>query len=86
MSTPGVNKCTCTIDAILIWIVKHSLKAATAAGIGQRKFLCGQKHKFGLNCQAVSNYRGCILDISGKHGGSSFDLLAFKASDLFHYL
>ena len=41
------------IDGILIWMHKPSLKEADAAGVGQKKFFCGQKNKFGLNCQAV---------------------------------
>jgi len=47
-----------------------------------KKFLCGRKHKFGLNCQAVSDCRGGILDISIKYLGSSSDCLAFEASEL----
>jgi hypothetical protein len=45
--------CTGAIDGILIWMHKPSLKEAEAAGVGQKKFLCGRKNKFGLNCQAV---------------------------------
>jgi hypothetical protein len=40
------------------------------------------KNKFGLNCQAVSDVHGRILDILIPYGGSSSDLLAYKASDL----
>ncbi len=47
-----------------------------------KKFLYGHKHKFGLNCQAVSDCHGRILDISIKCGGSSSNCLAFKASEL----
>ncbi len=36
----------------------------------------------GLNCQAVSDVFGRILDISITYGGSSSDLLVHKASDL----
>lgn len=86
VSTPGINACISAINGILAWIVKLSLKEATAAGIGQRKFLCGRKHKFGLNFQAVSNCCGHNIDISVKYGGLSSDLLAFEASDLFHHL
>ena len=35
-----------------------------------------------MNCQAVSDCRGRILDISIKYGGTSSDCLAFEASDL----
>ena len=75
--------CAGAIDGILIWMHKPSLKEANAAGVGQKKFLCGRKHKFGLNCQAVSDVRGRILDMSITYGGSSSDCLAFEASDLY---
>ena len=81
-STPGITNCAGAIDDILIWILKPSLEESKIAGVGQKKFLCGRKHKFGLNCQAVSDCRERILDISIKYGGSSSDCLAFEASEL----
>jgi hypothetical protein len=45
--------CAGAIDGILIWMHKPSLKGADAASVSQKKFLCGRKGKFGLNCQAV---------------------------------
>ena len=75
--------CAGAIDGILIWMHKPSQKEADNAGVGQKKFLCGRKHKFGLNCQAVCNVRGRILDISITYGGSSSDCLAFEASELY---
>ncbi len=74
--------CAGAIDGILIWMHKPSLKEAEAAGVGQKKFLCGHKNKFGLNCQAVCDVQGQILDISMTYGGSSSDCLAFESSDL----
>ena len=85
-STPGISNCAGAIDGILIWTYKPSLKDAKDSGIGQKKFLCGRKHKFGLNCQAVSDCRGRILDISINYGGSSSDCIAFEGSDLYHRL
>ena len=82
-STPGITNCAGAIDGILIWILKPSLEESKIAGVGQKKFLCGRKHKFGLNCQAVFDCRGRILDISIKYGGSSSDCLAFEASELY---
>ena len=70
------------IDGILILIIKPSLKEAKKAGVDQKKFLCVRKHKYGLNCQAVSNCRGCIINTSIKYGGASSDCMAFEASDL----
>jgi hypothetical protein len=70
--------CADTVDGILT-----SMKEADATGVGQKKFLGGQKNKFGLNFQAVSEVHGQILDISITYGGSSSDCLAFEASDLY---
>ena len=74
--------CAGAIYGILIWMHKPSLKEADAAGVGQKKFFCGQKNKFGLNCQAVCDVRGRILNISITYGGSLSDCLAFEASSL----
>ena len=81
-STPGIRNCAGAIDGILIWMLKPSLEEAKKVGVDQKKFFCGRKHKFGLNCQAVSDCRGRIIDISIKCGGSSADCLAFEASTL----
>ena len=70
----------------MIWILKPSEEDAAAAGIGRKKFLCGRKGKFGLNCQVVSDVHGRILEISIVYGGASSDCLAFEASDLFRQL
>ena len=50
-------------------MLKPTEEDAAAAGIGRKKFLCGRKGKFGLNCQAVSDVCGCILDLSIVYGG-----------------
>ena len=81
-STPGIQNCAGAIDGILIWILKPSLMEAKKVGVDQKKFLCGRKHKYGLNCQAVSDCHGKIIDISMKCGGASADCLAFEASEL----
>jgi hypothetical protein len=73
------------MDGVLIWILKPTEKDVSSARIGRKKFLCGGKGKFGLNCQAVSDVSGCILDISIVCGGALSDCMAF-ASDLFRQL
>jgi hypothetical protein len=83
VSSAGFDICAGAIDGILIWIKKPALKEATGAECGQSKFLCGRKGKFGLNCQAVSDVRDRILDISIAYGGASSDCLAFERSKLF---
>ncbi len=81
-STPGIRHCAGAAVGILIWMQKPSLKEARSTGVDQKKYLCGRKHKFGLNCQAISDCRGRFLDISIKYGGASSDCLAFEASEL----
>ena len=49
-SSPVISNCAGAIDGILIWILKPSSKQAKESGLGQKKFLCGRKSKFGLNC------------------------------------
>ena len=82
-STPKISNCAGAIDGILIWTPKPSLADAKRSGIDQKKYLCGRKHKFGLNCQAVSDARGRFLDVSIIYGGSTSDCLAFEGSDLY---
>ena len=48
--------------------------------------MCGRKKKFGLNCQAVCDVRGRILDISIIYPGSTSDCLAFEGMSLFRDL
>jgi hypothetical protein len=78
--------CAGAIDGILIWILKPSKEDVNEAGCGQRKLFCGRKGKFGLNCQAVSDIRGRILDISIGLPGASLDCIAFEGSDLYKRL
>jgi hypothetical protein len=83
VSAANIDICAGAIDGILIWMAKPTSKQAENAEVNQGKFLCGRKGKFGLNCQAVSDVRGRILDISIGYGGSSSDCLAFERSELF---
>jgi hypothetical protein len=85
-SEVGFDKCAGCIDGILIWTHKPTKKDAAETGVGEGKFFCGRKHKFGLNCQVVSDRRGRILDISIIYGGSSSDVIAFEGSDLYKRL
>ena len=85
-SAVNFDSCAGAIDGILIWMTKPTVPNCTAAGVGQKNFLCGRKHKFGINCQAVSDRRGRFLDISMGYGGASADCIAFEASDLYRRL
>jgi hypothetical protein len=59
------------------------LQGGAKGGCWGEKNLCGRKHKFGLNCQAVANVNGKILDISVAYGTLAADCVAFEASDLY---
>ncbi len=67
----------------MIWTHKPSEKDAKKAGVGRKKFLCGRKGKFGLNCQAISDVCGRMLNISIVYSGASLDCLEFEGSDIF---
>jgi DDE superfamily endonuclease len=85
-SVVNFDNCAGAIDGILIWMTKPSDLDAEKAGLGTKKLYCGRKHKFGLNCQVVSDRRGRILDISLVTGGATADCLAFEASGLYKQL
>ena len=85
-SSPSILNCAGTISGIVIWMLKPSKREVPKAGYDQKKFLCARKHKFRLNCQAVSDCRRQILDISIKYGAFSLDLLTFEASTLYRCL
>jgi DDE superfamily endonuclease len=85
-SQAGFQCCVGAVDGILIWIHKPSPSCCKASKCDASKFFCGRKHKFGLNCQAVADFRGRFLDMSIKYPGSTSDCLAFESSQLFHDL
>jgi len=85
-SEVGFSNCTGRIDGVLIWTHKPTEKDAAKAGVGRKKFVCGRKGKFGLNCQAISDLHGRILNISIVYDGASSDCLAFEGSDIFQHL
>ena len=78
--------CAGAIDGILVWIHKPSPRDCLDTGCSSGKFFCGRKKKFGLNCQAVCDVRGRILDISILYPGSTSDCLAFEGMSLFNQL
>jgi len=86
VSQADISVCAGAIDGILIWIERPSVVDSAGAQVDPLKFLCGRKHKHGLNCQAVADARGRFLDVSIVYAGSSSDLLAFEASTLYSRL
>jgi DDE superfamily endonuclease len=78
--------CAGCIDGILVWIQRPPQAECDAIGCGAAKFFCGRKHKFGLNCQAVADARGTILDVSVVFPGSTSDCLSFEGSKIYSRL
>jgi hypothetical protein len=83
VSGANFSCCAGAIDGILIWVHRPRERDCVQSGCSAGKFFCGRKKKFGLNCQAVSNVRGRILDISMIYPGSTSDCLAFEGMTLF---
>jgi hypothetical protein len=86
VSAANFGCCAGAIDGILIWIHKPSEKECENVGCSSGKFFCSRKHKFGMNCQAVCDVRGKILDISIMFPGSTSDCLAFEGMSLYSKL
>ncbi len=81
-SDADFDTCVGCIDGLLIWMHLPSLKESGIVRVGQTKFYCGRKHKFGLNLQAVCDHKRRFLALSIIYGASSSDLLAFEGSPL----
>ena len=81
-SRPEFDCCAGAIDGMLIWTHAPTLSECEDLGVGQKKFFCGRKHRFGLNFQAVCDHECRFLDISILYGASCSDLLAFENSSL----
>jgi len=78
--------CAGAIDGLLVWTQKPTVNDCIEAECDSGKFMCGRKHKFGMNLQGVCDCRGRFLDISILFPASSSDCLAFEGSTLFHRL
>lgn len=85
-SEASFDCCVGAIDGILIWTHKPTEMDCEEAKCDQGKFLCGRKHKFGLNMQAICDARGRFLDLSIMFPASTSDCLAFESSDLYKQL
>ena len=83
---PDFGCCAGAIDGILIWIHRPSDKDCALSGCDPGKFYCGRKHKFDLNCQAVCDALGRILDLAIQYPGSTSNILAFEGMSLYDRL
>ncbi len=85
-SSADIGNCAGAIDGMPIWTSMPTEEDCNDAGCAALKFMCGRKHKYGMNCQAVSDARGRFLDISIRYPGSTSDVLAFEGSKLYQKL
>jgi DDE superfamily endonuclease len=78
--------CTGALDGIFIWTHCPSEADAACALCDVGKFFCGQKHKFGLNMQAICNAHGRFLDVSLMFPASTLDILSFESASIYQKL
>ena len=71
------------IDGILIWILKPSRKECDVAGCQEASFKCSRKDKFGINMQAICDYKFRIRWIDLSWPGNSSNYMAWTTSHLY---
>lgn len=71
-SSADFANCVGCIDGMLVWTCKPS-ETTEVMGVGSGKFFCGRKKKFGVQIQAVCDYKRRFLDVSCGHPGSASD-------------
>ena len=81
-SEAELDWCVGVIDGMLIWTYCPDEAECKKVGVGQKKFLCYRKGKFGLNFQAICDHELRFLDVCIRYGGATSDLLAFEASNI----
>ena len=81
-SDVAFDNCVGCVDGMLVWIHMPSKKECDDIKVGQTKFICGRKSKFGLNLQAICDAKRRFLDLSILFGASTSDMLAFEASPI----
>ena len=85
-SEASFDNCCGAIDGMLVWMEKPSLRECELAKVGQLKFFCGRKHKYGFNLQGLCDAKNRFLDVAIKHPAATSDYLAFTTSRLYHDL
>jgi len=85
-SFPGFSVCAGAIDCMLIWIEKPNAEQCRISQVGEKKWFCGRKKKFGVCLQATCDVDGKFLDVAMEHPASTSDFLAFTTSGLYHKL
>ena len=81
-SSININCCIGTIDGMLLWINKPTVKDQKVIGFGSSKFFCGRKMKYGLNMMGVCDARRRFTWVELRFPGAASDFYAFEESNL----
>ena len=81
-SAANLDSCVGAIDGMLLWTTKIRLDECDAMHVGQGKFHCGRKGKYGLCFQGTCDHNRRFIDVYIGHPGSTADLLAYSVSPL----
>jgi DDE superfamily endonuclease len=85
-SAAGFCCCAGALDGILIWTHRPSEANVAAASRDIGKFFCGQKHKYGLNMQAICDAQGRFLDVLLMFPASTSDIPLFESASIYQKL
>jgi hypothetical protein len=83
-SHAGFDMCCGCIDGMLLWIKKPNQTDCEVAKVGEIKFFCGRKGKFGLCFQGICDSECHFLDVCIAHPASTSDYLTFCTNSLKH--
>jgi hypothetical protein len=79
----NLNNCVGAVDGMLVWMSKPTKPdLENSVKLGDAKFYCGRKKKFGLNMQAICDSDGTFLDVEIAFPGATSDFYAFQNSEI----
>ena len=81
LSDSKFSNCVGAIDGMLVWIRMPSKKECAKVGVGQKKFFCARKNKYGLNMQATCDSKRRFINVSIHHPAATSDFMAFQTSN-----
>jgi hypothetical protein len=82
LSAASFDNCAGCVDGLLIWIQKPNQTTVQETKVGQTKYFCGRKNKYGLNLQGTCDHKRRFIDIDIRHPAATSDYLAFQTSAL----
>eukprot|EP00804_Cyclotella_cryptica_P003297 CCRYP_010514-RA/>CCRYP_010514-RA protein AED:0.20 eAED:0.23 QI:0/-1/0/1/-1/1/1/0/211 len=80
--TAGFEKICLAVDGMLVWTVQPTTADCEELRVGERRFHCARKDKFGVNLMAGCNHMRRFRFADIHRPGLTSDYLAFATSDL----